>query len=99
MDQQSDVKAVLAGSPAKDAGLKDGDIITALDGIAVDREHPLDLLLLQHNPRDKVSLTVLRGDKTITVDLTLGTRPATEEVWISNPPFCLRIIGSTAVVQ
>ena len=26
-----------------------------------------------------------------------GTRPATDEVWISRPPFCLRIIGSTAI--
>jgi S1-C subfamily serine protease len=71
-------QAVLANSPAKDAGLKDGDIITAIDGQAVDREHPLDLLLLQHAPGDKVDLSVLRGDETITVTLTLGTRPAAD---------------------
>ena len=78
VDAQSGEKAVLANSPAKDAGLKDGDIITQIDGQAVDREHPLDLLLLQHAPGDKVELTVLRGEKTITVALTLGTRPAAD---------------------
>lgn len=78
VDAASGEKAVLANSPAKDAGLKDGDIITAIDGTNVDREHPLDMLLLQHAPGDKVDLTVLRGDKTITVTLTLGTRPAAD---------------------
>ena len=77
VDQQSGVVAVVAGSPAKDAGLQDGDIISALDGTAVDRQHPLDLLLLQHNPGDTVTLSVLRDGATISVDLTLGTRPAT----------------------
>jgi S1-C subfamily serine protease len=71
-------QAVLANSPAKDAGLKDGDIITAIDGQAVDREHPLDLLLLQHAPGDKVDLSVLRGETTVSVTLTLGTRPAAD---------------------
>ena len=69
---------MLANSPAKDAGLKDGDIITHIDGQAVDREHPLDLLLLQHAPGDKVSLTVLRDGETTTIELTLGTRPAAD---------------------
>jgi len=78
VDAQSGVKAILANSPAKDAGLKHGDIITAIDGTAVDLEHPLDLMLLQHNPGDEVQLTVLRGQKTITVALTLGTRPAAD---------------------
>ena len=77
VDQQSGVVAVVAGSPAKDAGLQDGDIISALDGQTVDRQHPLDLLLLQHNPGDTVTLSVLRDGATISVDLTLGTRPAT----------------------
>jgi len=76
---QDGVKAVLANSPAKDAGLKDGDIITAIGDQAVDREHPLDLLLLQHSPGDTVALTVLRDDASISVDLTLGTRPASTD--------------------
>jgi S1-C subfamily serine protease len=69
------VQAVLANSPARDAGLKDGDIITAIDGQAVDADHPLDLLLLQHGPGDEVTLSVLRAEATVEVSLTLGTRP------------------------
>ena len=67
---------VVAGSPAETAGLKDGDIIVSLDGQAIDGQHQLDMLLLQHAPGDKVTLSVLRDGKTISIDLTLGTRPA-----------------------
>jgi S1-C subfamily serine protease len=68
--------AIVAGSPAAAAGLKADDIITAIDGQAIDREHPLDLLLLTHAPGDTVTLTVLRDGTSQSIDVTLGTRPA-----------------------
>ena len=74
--QGSNTPAIVAGSPAETAGLKDGDIITALDTQTIDATHPLDLLLLGKQPGDKVTLTVLRGSSTTQIDLTLGTRPA-----------------------
>jgi S1-C subfamily serine protease len=66
---------IVAGSPAEKAGLKDGDIITALDGRAIDAAHPLDVLLVERSPGDAVTLTVLRGGETISLNVTLGTRP------------------------
>ncbi len=74
---QTGTTAIVAGSPADTAGLKNGDIITAIDGNAIDTDHPLDTYLLSHSPGDKVTFTVLRGSSTISIDLTLGTRPAT----------------------
>jgi S1-C subfamily serine protease len=74
--QGSTTPAVVAGSPAEKAGLTDGDIITGLDGQSIDSTHPLDLLLLGKQPGDTVALTVLRGNSTTQIDLTLGTRPA-----------------------
>ena len=67
---------VVANSPAEKAGLRDGDIVTAIDGLAVDRTHPLDTLLLAHAPGATVRLTVIRGSETLQVDVVLGTRPA-----------------------
>jgi S1-C subfamily serine protease len=66
---------IVAGSPAEAADLKEGDIITALDGQAIDATHPLDVLLLQKSPGDAVTLTVLRDGNSISVPVTLGTRP------------------------
>jgi S1-C subfamily serine protease len=70
------VPAVLPGSPADKAGVKDGDIITSIEGITVDTEHPLDAILTQFPPGRTVTLEVLRGGQTIKLQLTLGTRPA-----------------------
>jgi 2-alkenal reductase len=67
--------AVVADSPAAKAGLQEGDIITAIDGIKVDNEHPLDALLVQFSPNDTVVLDVLRDGSTLKLSVTLGTRP------------------------
>lgn len=68
--------SVIPNSPAASAGLQTKDIITAVDGTKIDQNHSLAGLLAQHQPGDKVSLTVLRGDKTLHVSVTLGTAPA-----------------------
>ena len=68
--------AIASNSPAEAAGLKDGDIITAINGITVDQEHPLNLLLVQFAPKDTIGLTVLRAGQTLTIPVTLGVRPA-----------------------
>ena len=44
--------------------------------MAVDDEHPLDATLSQYAPDETVSLEVLRDGQTVTIQLTLGTRPA-----------------------
>jgi serine protease Do len=67
--------AIVDGSPAAEAGLKDGDVILAIDGIQIDQEHPLDALLVQFKPNDTVNLVVLRDGKQVTLPVTLGTRP------------------------
>ncbi len=68
--------AIVAGSPAEKAGLKEGDIITAVDGTAVDSSHPLDLVMSGFAPGKTVTLDVIRAGQTTKISLTLGTRPA-----------------------
>ena len=69
--------AIVPGGPAEAAGLKAGDIITAVNGTALDQQHPLDLVMSQLSPGQKATLTVLRGGQTLSLDVTLGTRPST----------------------
>ncbi len=68
--------AVVADSPAAQAGLQAGDIITAVDGLTVDRSNPLDLQVLRFAPGDQVTLDVLRDGQDLELTATLGTRPA-----------------------
>jgi len=67
---------VVTGSPADTAGLRNGDVITAIDGTRIDSRTPLEDLLAQHAPGDTITLEVVRDGRTLTVSLTLATRPA-----------------------
>ena len=69
--------AVVAGSPAEQAGLVAGDIITAVNGTALDAAHPFDLVMSQLAPGASVKLDVLRDGQATQVTIVLGTRPAT----------------------
>jgi S1-C subfamily serine protease len=70
------VSGVKSGTPAATAGIKDGDIIVSIDGKVIDEEHPLDATLAQFSPGATVSVDVLRDGKHLTLNVTLGTRPA-----------------------
>lgn len=65
--------AVVSGSPADKAGLKEKDIITKVDGTTIDESHSLSSLIGRKSVGDSVKLTVIRDGKTITVSVTLGT--------------------------
>lgn len=67
--------SVASGSPADQAGVREGDIITKVDDTKIDQNHSLTSLLDQHQPDDKVTLTLIRAGKAITKDVTLGTAP------------------------
>jgi 2-alkenal reductase len=67
--------SVRSNSPADKAGLKDNDIITAIDGEPLNDNNPLVNVILKHKPGDTVKLTVQRGDQTLTMSLTLVERP------------------------
>ena len=68
--------AIIPNGPAQAAGLKERDVLLAVESQALDAEHPLDLVLSGYAPGQTISLTVLRGGTTLTVKITLGTRPA-----------------------
>ena len=67
--------AVVPGGPADKAGVKDGDLVTSIEGMAIDGEHPLDAVLTQFAPGRTVTLGINRAGKTLELQLTLGTRP------------------------
>ena len=52
-----------------------GDVITAVDGKAVETMEDLSAAVKAQKPGDKVELTVLRNGKEITVTVNLGEGP------------------------
>lgn len=67
--------SVVSGGPADQAGLQEKDIITQIDGKNIDQTHSLTSLLANHQPGDKVKVTILRGNDTKHIDVTLGRLP------------------------
>ncbi|HEY4963230.1 MAG TPA: trypsin-like peptidase domain-containing protein [Candidatus Saccharimonadales bacterium] len=67
--------SVVQGSPASSAGIEVNDIITKVDGVAVNQGNSLNSLLDQYTPGTNVTLTVIRNNKTMQVNVTLGTDP------------------------
>ena len=59
--------------PAAAAGLKDGDVITAVNGEAVSDSHDLARKIAALGPKKDASLTVVRNGSTETVKVTLGS--------------------------
>lgn len=69
----ADKTAVAANSPAAKAGMKDKDIITKVGDIEVGDRGSVASLVAEYAPGDTIELTILRGDRTLTVNVTLTT--------------------------
>jgi 2-alkenal reductase len=66
------VSRISAGSPAESAGVQVGDIITHIDGVELDDQHPYTNVLFSHAPGDTVTLTINRNGKTLQLQVKLA---------------------------
>jgi S1-C subfamily serine protease len=88
------VQSVVKGGPADKAGIEaggteaqingqqvrlGGDIITEVDGKALKSMDELVEIIQEHQPGDELKLTILRGDREKTADVTLGNQPDSSE--------------------
>jgi len=63
------VQEVVSGSPAAAAGLQGGDVIVSVGEAAVGKAGDLQRLMVEARIGSKLPLTVLRGDRTVVVDV------------------------------
>jgi S1-C subfamily serine protease len=88
------VQSVTPGSPADKAGIRagdisatldgqdiqlGGDIITEVDGKAINSNENLTEAIAGRKQGDKVKVRIVRGNKEKTVEVTLGDRPASAD--------------------
>lgn len=64
--------AVLPGSPAEKAGIKENDIILQFDGKDISDNSSLSIQITRHAPGDIVPLKIWRDGKEIDLQVTLG---------------------------
>ena len=74
------VAKVSEESAAEEAGLKEGDVITAIDGKDVNKMADLQEYLAKKRPGDKVSITYMRDKKKATKSVTLKNEQGNTQV-------------------
>lgn len=74
------VTAVVEGTAAEEAGLREGDVITAVDGIQLRDFNQLRTIIGNKRPGDTVDLALVRDKEQQNLIVTLGTRPPDEQI-------------------
>jgi len=70
------IASVEPGGPAASAGIQQGDVLTAINGSALQGSDDLINDIATLKPGQKVTFTVKRGSKRLSIVLTLGTQPS-----------------------
>lgn len=63
--------AVISGSPADKAGLREKDIITKVNGVTIDQQHPLSSVMAQFSPGDTIDVAYVRDGREQTTKIKL----------------------------
>jgi putative serine protease PepD len=71
------VVSVSSGTPAANAGIKNGDVVIAVDGQRVDSATALVAQIREMTAGDKTKLTIIRDGSRQDVEVTLAVKPAT----------------------
>jgi S1-C subfamily serine protease len=67
------IYSVVSGSPAADAGLRQGDIITQFNGKEITHYNLLNEYLSDCKPQQKVSIKIYRAGKYLDGTVTVGS--------------------------
>ena len=74
------VAALVPGGPAERGGLKPGDVVTAVNGVAIKNSSELTREVAKGRPGQVLKLNVIREGARTTVDVRSGSRPTEREL-------------------
>ncbi len=69
------VTEVVANSPAAKAGIKSGDVIVQVDEQRIKNSNDLQMAIMYRKPGERVTVTLVRDKRAMTVDVVLEERP------------------------
>ncbi|MFI3315940.1 MAG: trypsin-like peptidase domain-containing protein [Rikenellaceae bacterium] len=87
------VASVQDGGAASEAGIRKGDIVTAIDGKELTSKVNLPEIIAMHRPGDKVKISVKRGDSMKHFDVVLRNKSGKAELVTSNQTDVAEVLG------
>ena len=74
------VAALIPGGPAERGGLRPGDIVTTVNGVAIKNSSELTREVAKGRPGETLKLNAIRDGQRIAIDIRSGTRPTEQEL-------------------
>lgn len=87
------VASVQEGGAASEAGIRKGDVITAIDGVKIVESSTLQEQIAKHRPNDKVKLSIKRGDSMKQFDVTLRNKAGKTELMTRDDVDVVEVLG------
>jgi serine protease Do len=78
------VAALVPGGPAERGGLKPGDVVTAVNGVAIKNSNELTREVAKGRPGATLKLSVIREGNRATVDVRSGSRPSEAQLALNS---------------
>jgi len=91
------VTDVMEGGAAKEAGLKKGDILIKLNGVTIKSSPELQEQIAKYKPTDKISVTVKRDGKDITLNAVLKAKVGNVSSDLASSSKAAEKLGGTLV--
>lgn len=88
------VDSIMSNSAAGEAGIKNGDVITSIDGIDVVSSPKLQELIALHRPGDTVNVKIDRNGKQKTIEVRLKNKGGEPELFIKENKELFKILGA-----
>ncbi|WP_173931155.1 DegQ family serine endoprotease [Chelativorans sp. Marseille-P2723] len=73
------------GEPAARAGIRPGDVITAVNGRRIDSPRALARAIAERDPGETVEVTLWRNNETVELSVELGEMPGSEQSAAASP--------------
>jgi len=102
-ERSATIERVIPASPAADAGLRAGDRILTIGGVAIENAPDVTSAISQRKPGERIDVVVERGDARITASVTIAARRTPTEtqrallVGKKAPDFALKTLDGSSV--
>ncbi len=88
------VAATVEGGSAEEAGIEEGDVIIAIDGLSVNTSSELQEAVARHQPGDKIDVSVMRDGKRKDINTELKNKLGNTDIVKPDAEAIVEVLGS-----